>query len=213
MTALRKATASKKANGGRHIFIPSAAISARRRALWTAAASLLLAGCSTGLPAVDASRFGQTIMGASPTCNWYGSGINLKTHWGEQEVSVYASVHLPEDWQQPGDGTWCVKARNAEGKHIPFLGVLRRRPAGGEAEPAMIVPGIGEKKLVDCLYLVIDPNITTEGGKIKSIRPVAILCEVRNRSWKPLPVEIPLIPAEQSELTPMPQQGATLSNQ
>ena len=214
MTALLgKATASKKATGGRHTYIPGAAMPAWKRTLWTAAMSLLIAGCSTGLPTVDASRFGQTTMSASPTCNWYGSGIDLKTYWGEQEVSVYASVHLPDNWQQPGDGTWCVKARNAEGKPIPFLGVLRRYRDNAGAESTMIVPRADEKKLQDCLYLVIDPNITTEGGKIKSVRPVAILCEIRNRSWKPFRIELPLIPAEQSDLTPMPEQGATLLHQ
>ncbi|NQT18471.1 MAG: hypothetical protein HQ592_02110 [Planctomycetes bacterium] len=150
-------------------------------------------------------------MSASPTCNWYGSSIDLKTYWGDQEVSLYVSVYLPDNWQRPGDGTWCVKARNGEGKPIPFVGVVSKDRDEAGNESTTLVPPIDEKKLNDCLYIVIDPNVTMEGGKIKCVRPVAIMREFRDRSWKSFRIEIPLIPEQRSELTPMPQRVETLS--
>jgi len=180
-------------------------------ALWLAAAGLAIQGCLTGLPTVNIKPFGETMAGDSPTCNWYASAINLKTYWGDQEVLLYVSAYLPDDWQRPGDGVWRVKALNAEGKPIPFLGVLRKRRDESGAESTTIVPRTEGKKLRDCLYIVIDPNITAEGGKIKCIRPICILCEIRDGAWKPFRVKIPLIPERRSELTPMPEQQATLS--
>ncbi len=175
--------------------------------LWMAVVSVA-GGCSTGLPTIDTRRLGKVEMAASPTCNWYGSAINLKTHWGEQDVLAYVSVLLPDNWQQPGDATWHVKAQNAQGRPIPFLGVLRRYRNEDGTESVMIVPP-PEKKLPDCLYLLIDPNITIEGGKIKSIRPVAILREVRKGAFTPSREKIQLIPDRDSEVAPMPDRPAT----
>ena len=201
----------QKATGGRHRPDRPAGAPVRHAVLWAAATSIIIAGCSTGLPTVDARRLGNTMMSASPTCNWYGSSIDLKTYWGDQEVSLYVSVHLPDDWRSPGDGTWCVKAQNAEGKPIPFVGVLRKERDKDGNESTTIVPPVDERKLKDCLYLLIDPNVAMEGGKIKSVRPVAVLREFRDRSWRPFRIEIPLIPEQGSEMTPVPELAETLS--
>jgi len=168
-------------------------------------------GCSTSLPAVDGVNLGTSLLGASPTCNWYGSCVDLKTHWGRQDLSVYVSVRLKRDagggyrWSLPSDTDWLVKAWNAEGKPIPFLGLLDTRRRLDGTESVRIVPEVDISGLEDCLYLLIRPNVKTRAGMVVEMRPTVVVRELRGGKWTPFEAEIPLIPAEQSDMTPMPE--------
>jgi len=177
-----------------------------RSALWLVFAAAAIAGCKTS---GDAIRGGNTppkeMQGASRHFNWHGSRANLKTYWGDQDVSVYASATLPENYSRPEDGVWEVKASNDEGKTIPFIGVMRRYVNENGTPLAVVVPPLNLAKTPDNLYVVIDPNVTTENGKIKSVQPTALICEIRRHAFMPFRVKVPLVPETDSDLTPRPE--------
>ena len=142
--------------------------------------------------------------GASPVFRWQGSRNDLSTYWAKQEVTVEATAFLPEGYKDAKDGQWEASARNAEGKPIPFIGIFRRYTGENGTQLTEIVPQVDLDKLRDCLYLVIDPNVTMDGSAIRSIQPVALICEVRQHMFKPFRVKVPLIPQQESPLTPKP---------
>jgi len=143
--------------------------------------------------------------GASPVYRWHGSRRGLLTYWGPQDVSVEAKAFIPERCADARDGRWEASGRNAEGKPIPFLGVLRRYRGESGAELAEIVPEVDLPALPDCLYLVIEPNVTLDGPSVKSIQPIALICEVRQHMFKPFRVKVPLVPEQELPLTPKPE--------
>ena len=173
------------------------------------AAGMLLAGCSTGLPDVRQDRLGQQMRdiprGAAPIHSWYGSRADLHTYWGLQEVSVSATAYLPEDWKNPGDGYWRVEAQNAEGKNIPFIGVIRKYVNENGNEVSVLVPELDLNRAPDGLYLTILPNVELRDSRVVCLRPDAVLCEIRHHTFKPFRVRIPLIPENESPLTPIPE--------
>lgn len=141
---------------------------------------------------------------ASPVYRWQGSRGGLFTYWGKQQISVDAKAFVPQDCKDARDSRWEASARNGEGKPIPFLGIIRRYTGENGTELTEIIPPVDLDKLADCLYLVIDPSITTDGAAVKSIQPVAMVTEVRNHTFKPFRVKIPLLPQQESPLTPKP---------
>ncbi len=189
-----------------------------RSGLWLAGISVLIVGCSTGaphgwrtsLPKIRQSRFANRMRsipeGAAPIYAWHGSRTGLKTYWGDQDLSVHVAAHLPSDWKQPGDGCWEVTAKNAEGKHIPFLGLVHTYLNENGNEMAVLVPPIDLQEVPDGLYTVIIPNVEARDGEIASVRPTALLFEVRHHSFKPFRVKIPLMPEQESALTPKPEE-------
>ncbi len=161
------------------------------------------------MPEIRPGLFEQRIRAipkdAAPVYSWRGERTDLKTYWGDQEVSIHVSAYLPEDWNNPGDGYWQVTAQNGAGKLIPFIGVVRHYVNEKGTELAILVPSLDMQKTPDGLYLAIIPNVETGEGRVSSIRPIAMLCEIRNHSFKPFRVKIPLFPEKESELTPAPE--------
>ena len=177
---------------------------------WLAfAAAGLIIGCSTGMPYIRAGISGRIKTNASPTFNWYGSRTALQTYWGEQDVSVAVSAYVPDGCTRPEQTQWDVKARNAEGKPLPFIGLIRRYTNENGTELATLVspaetPPIDVSKLPDCLYVLIDPQIQMENGKLKSIRPAAVVREVRRHYFMPFQAKVPLTPEHVTPITPAP---------
>jgi len=169
---------------------------------------MFVAGCSGALPRVRSGYLEKRIpgipAGAKPVFSWSGSRSGLKTYWGDQDVSVQASAYFPKDWRNAGHGFWEVQAQNAKGKPIPFLGVIRRDVNEDGRKVTFLVPPIDLNKVPDGLYLIIAPNVQAEGGRITSIRPTGLLCEIRRHLFWPFRVKIPLLPAQASPLTPKP---------
>jgi len=172
---------------------------------WLLAAAGIIAGCSSGMPNVRANIFGHFRIGASPTINWYGSKTKIKTYWGEQDVSVSASAFIPQDCRKPEDVQWDAAAKNVEGKPIPFIGVVRKYRNENGTELAVLSPPINLARMHDCLYVAIDPRIEMADGKVKSMRPVALVCEIRDHAFMPFQMKVALIPESESELTPRPE--------
>ena len=174
-----------------------------------AAAGLVL-GCSTGLPHIRAGISGAIKTNASPTFNWYGSRTALQTYWGPQDVSVSVSAYVPDGCSKPEQTQWDVKARNAEGKPIPFIGLIQRYTSENGTKLAKLaspgdVPPVDLGELPDCLYVLIDPQIQMEDGKLKSIQPVAFIREVRRHYLMPFQVKVPLNPEHDTSITPKPE--------
>jgi len=175
------------------------------RTLAVAALVAAASGCSTSMPTVRQSQPAPLPANASPTFAWSGERDDLRTYWGPQDVSVEVSAWIPEDWADPYDGAWRVAGRNAEGKPLPFLGVIRRYKNENGTELAEIVPPVDLRKVKDCLYFTIDPRIETRDGKVVAIRPMALVVEVRRHTFTPFVVKVPLVPREVTELTPAPE--------
>ena len=173
----------------------------------TALASL--AGCRSGLPIVDQERLRLELREIStcegPVYSWHGSRSGLMTYWGKQRVSLDVKARLPADWKQPGDGAWRVEARNAEGKPLPFIGVVRTYTSENGDIQAVFVPPLDLDKAPDGLYIIVQPGIETQAGEVTVIRPTALLYEIRDHTFKPFRVKIFLFPAEESKLTPSPK--------
>ena len=81
----------------------------------------------------------------------------------------------------------------------------RRYRNENDTELAVLVPPLDLSMAPDSLYLVIVPNVDVSDGRIVSIRPTAVLCEIRNHAFKPFRVKIPLAPDQESPLTPPPE--------
>jgi len=167
-----------------------------------------LVGCGTGLPRIRVERLALTVKpipeNASPVHQWTGSRSGLRTYWGEQAITCRVAAFVPDHWTQPGDGFWQVEACNTEGKPIPYIGVLKRYRNENETRLAVIVPEFDLSAAPDGLYLIVEPGIGAQHGKIASIRPTAFLVEIRDGYFKPFRVMIPLRPTRESPLTPAP---------
>ena len=178
--------------------------------LWAslAAAGVMLCGCASGRPELPLNtvEFKAPAIpdGAAPVFCWRGGRTGLATYWGDQDLFVDVSAHLPVAWKRGGDGFWRVRALSGEGKPVPFLGVVRRYISETGAELAVIVPELDLSRLGDGLYLAILPGVKKQGGKIHTIQPTAILYEIRNHVFKPFRVKVPLIPERESPVTPRP---------
>jgi len=173
----------------------------------TAMASL--AGCRSGLPIVNQERLGIELRDIS-TCegsvySWHGTRSGLMTYWGKQEISLDVEAWLPDDWKQPGDGAWRVEAHNAEGKPLPFIGVIRTYTNENGDIQAVFVPPLDLDKAPDGLYIIVQPGIETQADKVTVIRPTALLYEIRDHVFRPFRVKIPLSPSVESALTPNPE--------
>jgi len=181
-----------------------------RLALVVAVTGLILAGCTSGMPRIRADFLQRAEVSASPSLKWQGSRTGLKTYWGDQGVSISVTAHVPETCERPDQTQWTVDARNAEGKPLPFIGLLHRYVNENGTQLAVLVspapcPPVETNSLPDCLYVVIDPGIERENGRVTSIRPTAIIREIRRHSFMPFQVTIPLIPEQESTLTPKPE--------
>ena len=181
-----------------------------RLALSAAVAGLVLSGCTSGMPRTRSDYLRRAEVSASPFLKWSGSRTGLKTYWGEQDVSISVSAHVPETCERPDQTQWTVDARNAEGKPLPFIGLVHRYVNENGTQLAVLVspapcPPVETSALPDCLYVVIDPGIERENGRVASIRPAAIIREVRRHYFMPFQVTIPLIPEQESRLTPKPE--------
>ena len=179
----------------------------RTAGLWIAVGCL--SGCATGLPAVRTDWLHTETLaipaGVAPVHSWRASRSGLKTFWGEQTVTIRAKGYLPPGRSQPGDGLWEVTAANHEGKAIPFLGCLRSFVNENGTEVAEVLPRFDLDEAPDGLYVVLVPGIEAKDGTVASVRPHVLLREIRDHSWKPFSVRIPLIPEKESPLTPRPQ--------
>lgn len=174
-----------------------------------AVAAWAVAGCTSLHPKLPANTVESKIAaipeGAAPVLSWRRERKGFKTYWGDQDLLIEVSAYLPEGWRHGGDGFWRVKAVNAEGTPIPFLGVIRRYVDEKGTELAVIVPKVDLKRLSDGLYLAVIPGVEKEGEKIKAIRPKAMLYQIRRHAFTPFRVKIPLIPRKGSALTPRPE--------
>ena len=177
--------------------------------LLTIVAVVLLAGCTSGLPIVDQERLDLELPDISthdgPVHSWYRSRSRLMTYWGEQQISLDVKARLPDDWKQPGDGAWHVETNNAEGKPLPFIGVVRTYTNENGDMQAVFVPALDLDKAPDGLYVIVQPGIETQDGSVTSIRPTALIYEIRDHTFRPFRVKIPLFPAQESILTPNPE--------
>jgi len=176
-----------------------------RSALWLAAAVAALAGCKSSSQEIfDASAQPKEISGASLALNWHGSRSNLNTRWGRHGVLMDVAARLPEAYSKPEDGIWQVKARTEDGRVMPFIGVLHRYTNENGTPLAVVVPAFELSKMRDSLYVVIDPNVTTEDGKIKTVQPEALIYEIHRHAFMPFRLKVPLVPQTESAMTPMP---------
>jgi hypothetical protein len=170
-----------------------------------------LAGCRTGqVPGVDASWFEARLSpipnGAAPVYAWHGQRQGLKTYWGDQDVRVAVQAHIPADWAAAGDGFWMVKGETAGGRVLAFLGLVHEYQNENGTDVAVLVPEIDLDKVKDGLYLVCLPGVTMAGDQsgVTEVAPKLLLCEIRNHSFKPFRVEIPLRPQQTTDVTPDP---------
>lgn len=178
---------------------------------WMAAAAILLSGCAgryPPLPRIRPEVLGLRLRsipaGAAPTYSWRGARNKVQAYWSDQNIFARVEAYFPPDWAHPGDGFWEVRAENAEGKPIPFIGVIHRYRNENGTEIAVLVPPFDLLKAPDGLYLVIDPNIEIRDGAIARIRPLAMVIEIRDHCFKPFRVKMPLFPEQESERTPRP---------
>jgi hypothetical protein len=178
------------------------------RAGLVAAVAGLLTGCGSGLPTIrkdfSESRLRPMPPGAAPLYSWHASEPVLYTFWGKQAVQVTAMVHVPPGWKRPGDEFWSVQGTSAENRPIPFLGVERTYINERGKESPLLYPPLDLQTVPSGLYLRIAPNIALSDGKLVSIKPVAVVFEIRNHLVKPFEVRIPLIPDAESSVTPAP---------
>ena len=172
------------------------------------AVGLSLPGCGISLPRLSEAEFAKRTRplprGAAPVYSWRAEAKGLRTYWRVQDVTVAARGMIPADWRRAGDGFWSVRAHNQEGKPLPFLGVIRFVPQG-KRRVGVLLPRLDLDKTPDGLYIVLLPGVTLMDGKVASIRPVALVREIRAHTWKPFGVEVPLVPEKSSPLTPAPK--------
>ena len=177
-----------------------------RSALWLAVAAAAVAGCKHSSHAIiGASTPPKETSGASLVFNWHGSRSNLQTRWGNHGVLMDVTARLPENYSKAEDGSWQVKARTEGGRALPFIGVLHRYANENGTPLAVVVPAFDLSRMQDSLYVVIDPNVTTEGGKIRSVQPAAMVYEIHRHAFMPFRVKVPLLPESDSEMTPAPE--------
>ena len=181
------------------------------RILWPAAFIALCAlagGCSSNQRLPDGKKvvienLPDIPPDASPVFAWTIRKIVPHTYWRAQEILVQVRAHLPADYREVKDGLWEAKAQNAEGKVIPFIGVMRKRQTESGRD-VYEVPKLEMQRMTDGLYVAIDPNVTLADGKVASILPVAVLLEIRKHMLQPFRYRLPLIPQQDSPLTPRP---------
>lgn len=172
----------------------------RSRLLLGIMLSGLLISCSSQLPRTNtdylAKRTKRIPRGAAPILFWHAEKENVNTHWGPQDIRATVRGHVPVS-RPPSDSRWEVDAGNAEGRVIPFLGILERHEGP-------IDPPVDLNQLPDGLYCALIPNVSSNLGKVSSVSPVLMLVEVRQHSFKEPRIFIPLIPSRKSPITPMP---------
>lgn len=170
--------------------------------------AMFLTACARTLPQVDEAALGQNMPrieeGASPLLAWSGARNEVSTYWGKLSVSVRAEVWLPPVWKQPGDERWRVTAETGQGVRLPFIGVVRPYVSEKGETLAELWPGLNLTRAPDGLYIIIYPNIVADDGKVVSVAPVAAVREIRGSAFKPFEIKIPLLPAQESPLTPKP---------
>jgi len=84
------------------------------------------------------------------------------------------------------------------------IGIERRYITPEGKTEALLVPELDFAALPDGLYVLLLPGLRREGGRLHSVLPTAVLCEVRGGVLKPFRFPIPLIPVQPSSFTPAP---------
>jgi len=145
-----------------------------------------------------------------PSYKWLGKHKGLRTYWGRKDVSIRVQAFFPQDWQYPGDAAWKVQASTENNMPLSFIGIIRRYTNRNQTQLAKIVPPLNLSKIKDGLYIAIDPDVVKKNEKIKTIQPVAVVCEIRDHAFQPFRVKIPLFPRNKSALTPPPDKQSQM---
>ncbi len=163
------------------------------------------AGCRQTAQKQLAERLQPLPDDAAPILSWQAARSNLATYWGTQEVKVRLRGFIPEDWRQTGDARWELAAESNGGRNVPFLGVIHNYTNENGTKLKTVLPELDLKLLPDGLYMLLEPGIEKNSdGHLGTISPVAVLCEIRNHTFKPFQVKFHMVPAVASALTPMP---------
>ncbi len=167
-------------------------------------------GCrSTELPRLSSEHAEQRPPslpeGAAPVYSWAGQRVGLRSYWYAQDVQVELKAWFPPQVERATDIRWEVSAVNSEGKPLPFLGVVQPYVNENGNELYQVVPEVDLDSLPDCLYVLLEPGLTLEEGKVVEAVPTAVVTEVRDHNFKPFRVRVPLAPREVSALTPAPE--------
>jgi len=178
--------------------------------LWAlVVAGVLPAGCGVSLPRLREDllegRFPAMPEGAAPVLSWSGERGPLFTYWGRQHVRVSVRAFFPRGARKAEEGYWEVDARNAEGKRLPFLGFLKYRVNENGTRLAYLTPPVDLGAMPDGLYTGLRAELEARSGRLRRIALTALVFEIRGHVFKPFRVKIPLIPAQVSDLTPMPE--------
>ncbi len=156
------------------------------------------------VPSYLQSRAEQLGSADEPTevLRWHGKRKDLHTYWGIKTVQIKAKTLFPENWQEAGDAAWNVDARTKGGTPLPFIGVVRNYENLNKTELSKLVPPLELPKIPDGLYVAIKPNVKNADQEIRTVEPVAYLCEIRDHSFQPFRVKIPLLPEGKESRTP-----------
>jgi hypothetical protein len=138
------------------------------------------------------------------TLGWHAQTGTLKTFWGDQAITLRCRGAFPATWREPGDELWTVQAANQDGTAVPFAGVLSRGTGKEGQKVTEVRPPLDFAKLRDGIYLLIEPQVKLADGKIAEVRLTALLTEIRKHGFMPWRVKVPLVPDEESALTPKP---------
>ena len=184
-----------------------------RVASLNAACLILAAGCGSlyaPLPENPTTVTMPKPPGEAKTYAWHAESEELRTYWGRQRIKVKAAGTFPENWREPGDEAWEVKASNHEGKNVPFLGVLWQYKDKNGKECVEVRPPFEVSKMKNGLYLFIESRVELgPDKKIAAIKPQVHVREIRDSGggsagFTPYWVDFPLIPDAPTDITPMP---------
>ena len=175
---------------------------------WVAAAGLLLCGCNHTLPRLRENlldgRFAPIPKSVTRTHSWQGERGPLFTYWGRQHIRISVRAWLPDNLKNPEDARWEINARNAEGKPLPFLGFLKSHTNENGARLSVLTPPVELDTMPDGLYTALRTEIDIKQDRLQKIVLTAAVIEIRDHTFKPFMVKIPLIPDTPSTLTPIP---------
>lgn len=174
-----------------------------------AAAALWCAGCASAptLPVVPESVVGNRLPalspGAAPVYEWTAQTDVVFSFWGRQQFAVAARAAFPEGDEFP-DGCWSLEVRSLKGTAIQSIGIERRYTTPEGRPASVLYPEIDFYTVPDGLYTILLPGVTRKEGKVISVAPTVVLCELRGHTLRPFRYPIPLVPTRPDPLTPAP---------